>query len=140
MTITRNSGSNYYYEVNGNEYCLRKQFNDVSLTITVGKTYNVVGVVSIYNDAAQLYLISATEVTSGDPTIFLSPTSLTISDSGTNNTFTVEASNLVNNDNGNVGVSASSNEFGLGFSSSTNETATWGFLRDNTSRLMVRLP
>ena len=131
VTITRNSGSNYYYEVNGNEYCLRKQFNDVSLTITVGKTYNVVGVVSIYNDAAQLYLISATEVTSGDPTIFLSPTSLTISDSGTNNTFTVEASNLVNNDNGNVGVSASSNEFGLGFSSSTNETATWGFLRDN---------
>lgn len=116
------------YTVNGASYVLRDHFNLV--TLTVGKTYNVVGVVSIYNNAPQLYLISATEVISATPTITVSPTSLTINDSGTNNSFTVEATNLENNDQGNVGVNVSSSDFGLTFSSSTNETVTWGFLRD----------
>lgn len=116
------------YTVDGASYTLRDHFGLV--TLTVGKTYDVIGVVSIYSNAPQLYLISATEVTTGDPTIIVSPTSLTINDSGTNNTFTVEATNLENNDQGNVGVGASSSDFGLTFSSSTNEYATWGFLRD----------
>lgn len=129
VTISSASGNDYYTEIGGTTFHLRNQYGLDALT--QGKTYNVVGIVTIYSNDIQFNLISATEVTSGDPTIFLSPTSLDINDSGTNNTFTVEASNLVNNDQGNVGVSASSNEFGLGFSSSTNETATWGFLRDN---------
>ena len=133
ITITRSNGSNYYYEVNGNEYCVRDHFGLV--TLILGKTYDVIGVVSIYNNAPQLYLISATVVISSDPSIFLSPTSLTISDSGTNNTFTVEASNLVNNEQGNVGVSASSNEFGLSFSSNTNQIESWGFRRDNNGEV-----
>ena len=129
VTISSASGNDYYTEIGGTTFHLRNQYGLV--TLTQGKTYNVIGIVTLYNNAIQFNLISATEVTSGDPTIFLSPTSLTINDSGTNNTFTVEASNLANNDQGNVGVSASSNEFGLTFSSDTNETATWGFLRDN---------
>ena len=90
VKITRNDGSNYYYEVNGYEYCLRNHFGSVPLT--VGKTYNVVGVVSIYGNAAQVYLISAEEL--AVPTLLVSPNPLTFNDSGTGNTFTVEGSNL----------------------------------------------
>ena len=116
------------YTVDGASYTLRDHFGLV--TLTVGKTYNVIGVVSIYNNAPQLYLISAEEVITGDPTLIVNPSTLTINDSGTNNSFTVEATNLEDNDQGNVGVNASSSDFSLTFSSSTNEYATWGFLRD----------
>ncbi len=131
VTISSASGNDYYTEIGGTTFHLRNQYNLV--TLTQGKTYNVAGIVTLYNNAIQFNLISATEVTSGDPTIIVSPTSLDINDSGTNNTFHVEGYNLANNDQGNVGVNSSSSDFGLSFSSSTNETATWGFIRNNGS-------
>ena len=131
VTISSASGNDYYTEIGGATFHLRNQYGLV--TLTQGKTYNVVGIVTLYNNAIQFNLISATEVTSGDPTIIVSPTSLDINDSGTNNTFHVEGYNLANNDQGNVGVNSSSSDFGLSFSSSTNETATWGFIRNNGS-------
>lgn len=131
VTISSASGNDYYTEIDGTTFHLRNQYNLV--TLTQGKTYNVAGIVTLYNNAIQFNLISATEVTSGDPTIIVSPTSLDINDSGTNNTFHVEGYNLANNDQGNVGVNSSSSDFGLSFSSSTNETATWGFMRNNGS-------
>ncbi len=131
VTISSASGNDYYTEIGGTTFHLRNQYGLV--TLTQGKTYNVAGIVTIYNNAIQFNLISATEVTSGDPTIIVSPTSLDINDSGTNNTFHVEGYNLANNDQGNVGVNSSSSDFGLSFSSSTNETATWGFIRNNGS-------
>lgn len=131
VTISSASGNDYYTEIGGTTFHLRNQYGLDALT--QGKTYNVVGIVTLYNNAIQFNLISATEVTSGDPTIIVSPTSLDINDSGTNNTFHVEGYNLANNDQGNVGVNSSSSDFGLSFSSSTNETATWGFIRNNGS-------
>ena len=131
VTISSASGNDYYTEIGGTTFHLRNQYGLV--TLTQGKTYNVIGIVTLYNNAIQFNLISATEVTSGDPTIIVSPTSLDINDSGTNNTFHVEGYNLANNDQGNVGVNSSSSDFGLSFSSSTNETATWGFIRNNGS-------
>ena len=122
VTITRSSSSNYYFEVNGVEYCVRNQFNLV--TLTVGMTYNVEGVVSIYNNEAQLYLTAAETV--AVPTIIVNPSTLTINDSGTGNTFAVEGSNLGSD---NVGVTVPS---GSEFSTYTSDQS-WGFNNNNGS-------
>lgn len=135
VTVTSVDGDNYYVN-NATGYCLRKQFTNVSPTLTVGKTYNVVGVVWNYNGLPELYLISAEEVVTGDPTITLDPTSLTIDDSGTNNSFTVTARNLHENDNGNVSVTHNW-VFNTNLTSSTNSIANWngiqGFNRNYRS-------
>ena len=102
ITITSSNGSNYYYEVNGIEYCVRNHFNLV--TLTVGKTYNVVGVVSIYNNQPQLYLISAEEL--AVPTILVNPATLTINDSGTGNSLTITGENV----SGNINASLATND------------------------------
>lgn len=127
VTVTSVDGDNYYVN-NATGYCLRKQFTNVSPTLTVGKTYNVVGVVWNYNGLPELYLISAEEVVTGDPTITLDPTSLTIDDSGTNNSFTVTARNLHENDYGNVSV-AHNWVFNTTLTSSTNTIANWNGLQ-----------
>lgn len=135
VTVTSVDGDNYYVN-NATGYCLRKQFTNVSPTLTVGKTYNVVGVVWNYNGLPELYLISAEEVVTGDPTITLDPTSLTIDDSGTNNSFTVTARNLHENDNGNVSVTHNW-VFNTNLTSGTNSIANWngiqGFNRNYRS-------
>ena len=61
-----------------------------------------------------------------DPTIVVSPGTLTINDSGTNNTFTVEGSNLGSD---NVGVTVPQ---GSAFSTTTTDQ-TWGFVNNNGS-------
>ena len=93
ITITRSNGSNYYYEVNGIEYCVRNHFGLV--TLTVGKAYDVVGVVSIYNSAPQLYLISATEIAT--PYLQVSPNPMSIND--TDNTLTITGEYITGNIN-----------------------------------------
>ena len=125
ITITRNNSNNYYFEVNGNEYCVRNHFGTV--TLTVGKTYNVVGVVSIYNDAPQLYLISAEEV--HNPVIIVNPSTLTIDDSGSDNTFTVEGSYLGGD---NVGLTHTNNNFTPSLSATTGSTYDGGSYRGFT--------
>ena len=127
VTVTSVDGDNYYVN-NATGYCLRKQFTNVSPTLTVGKTYNVVGVVWNYNGLPELYLISAEEVVNYDPTITLDPTSLTIDDSGTNNSFTVTARNLHENDNGNVSVTHNW-VFNTNLTSGTNSIANWNGLQ-----------
>lgn len=97
-------------------------------TFEVGKTYNVRGFTGVYNGTYQFYPIWAEEVVTGDPTITLSPMSLTIDDSGTNNSFTVEARNLHENDNGNVSV-AHNWVFNTTLTSGTNSIANWNGLQ-----------
>ena len=126
VTVTSVDGDNYYVN-NATGYCLRKQFTN-SPTLSLNKTYNVVGVVWNYNGLPELYLISAEEVVTGDPTITLDPTSLTIDDSGTNNSFTVTARNLHENDNGNVSV-AHNWVFNTTLTSGTNSIANWNGLQ-----------
>lgn len=94
----------------------------------VGKTYNVRGFTAVYNGTYQFYPIWAEEVVTGDPTITLDPTSLTIDDSGTNNSFTVTARNLHENDNGNVSV-AHNWVFNTNLTSGTNSIANWNGLQ-----------
>lgn len=94
----------------------------------VGKTYNVRGFTGVYNGTYQFYPIWAEEVVTGDPTITLDPTSLTIDDSGTNNSFTVTARNLHENDYGNVSV-AHNWVFNTTLTSSTNSIANWNGLQ-----------
>ena len=105
-------------------------------TFEVGKTYNVRGFTGVYNGTYQFYPIWAEEVVTGDPTITLDPTSLTIDDSGTNNSFTVTARNLHENDNGNVSVTHNW-VFNTNLTSSTNSIANWngiqGFNRNYRS-------
>ena len=68
VTITRSeeqSGKmNYYCSVGESkqEVCLRAAYTDLVASLIEGKTYNVTGVVTVYNDNPQLNLISATIV------------------------------------------------------------------------------
>ena len=76
VTITDNNGNNYYYTVNDTQYCLRRAYTDLVGELTVGKRYNVTGVVTIFRSGSspdytytpQLNLISATLIKE-DPTL-----------------------------------------------------------------------
>lgn len=106
-------------------YQLRNMFG---FTLERDKIYNIEGTVGKYGSNIQVYPTKVTEVVTGDPTIKLDPTSLTIDDSGTNNSFTVEARNLHENDNGNVSV-AHNWVFNTTLTSGTNSIANWNGLQ-----------
>lgn len=106
-------------------YQLRNMFG---VTLERDKIYNIEGTVGKYGSNIQVYPTKVTEVVTGDPTITLSPMSLTIDDSGTNNSFTVEARNLHENDNGNVSV-AHNWVFNTTLTSGTNSIANWNGLQ-----------
>ncbi len=105
--------------------------------LTTGKKYNVTGVVH-YNTSnspnVRLYITNVEEVASFEPRILVDPTTLTINDSGTNNTFTVEGSYLGND---NVGVTQTNASFSPSLSASTgwatNGGSYWYFTPDNGS-------
>lgn len=105
--------------------------------LTTGKKYNVTGVVH-YNTSnspsVRLYITNVEEVASSEPRILVDPTTLTINDSGTNNTFTVEGSYLGND---NVGVTQTNASFSPSLSASTgwatNGGSYWYFTPDNGS-------
>ena len=91
---TYSSSEQYaFVTIEGNTFYFRDYFN-LGLTIVSGHTYNIEGIAYIYQSNAYVYMTSLTEVVSSDPTIIVDPETLTINDSGTGNTFTVEGSNL----------------------------------------------
>ncbi len=107
---------------------------NITVTYSGSSTTEVTATVTITcGDLTEIVTVTAKKATPPPATITVNPSTLTINDSGTNNTFTVEATNLEDNDQGNVGVSALSNEFGLTFSSNTNQIESWGFRRDNNN-------
>ena len=107
---------------------------NITVTYSGSSTTEVTATVTITcGNLTQTVTVTAKKATPPAASITVNPSTLTINDSGTNNTFHVEGSNLANNDQGNVGVNSSSSDFGLSFSSSTNETVTWGFIRNNGS-------
>ena len=129
LKVTSVSTDGRTISLDGVSFVLRKQFDVSDLpTFEVGKTYNVRGFTAVYNGTYQFYPIWAEEVVTGDPTITLDPTSLTIDDSGTNNSFTVTARNLHENDNGNVSV-AHNWVFNTTLTSGTNSIANWNGLQ-----------
>ena len=86
VTITSIDGENYYFTVDGQDYCLRRSYTDlVTSALEVDKVYNVTGVVTIYRSGdannytytPQLNLISATLVKQA-PELSFNPTSVTV--------------------------------------------------------------
>ena len=69
-------------------------------------------------------------IDSTNPRVTVSPDQLTISDSGTNNTFNAQARNIVQGEN--LGVTPH-NGFSTTCTSSTNNVDTWGFYQNNGS-------
>ena len=132
LKVTSVSTDGKTINLDGVSFVLRKQFDVSDLpTFEVGKTYNVRGFTAVYNGTYQFYPIWAEEVTSSATTVWTSETSLTIDDSGTNNSFTVEARNI--NPPHNLGVNHTNNEFSLNLSSETNIIESWGFVQNNGS-------
>ncbi len=123
VTVTSASGNDYYIQIGGTTFHLRNQYGLV--TLTQGKTYNVTGIVTLYNNQIQFNLLSATEVSTGNPLLLVSTDELTISDSGVGNTFTVDGSNLGND---NVGVTVPVGSF-----STTTDDQWWGFINNGGS-------
>ncbi len=96
--------------------------------VTVTTTGNYYFGIHAISDADKYYLYVddlKIDVEAG-PTIDVSPKTLTISDSGTNNTFTVQGSNLGND---NVGVTVPQ---GSAFLTTTTDQG-WGFINNNGS-------
>ena len=85
VTITGNNGNNYYYKVDDTEYCLRRAYTGLVGELTVGKRYNVTGVVTIFRSGSspdytytpQLNLISA-ELIKEDVTLTFEPASVSL--------------------------------------------------------------
>ena len=83
VTIKSANGQNYYIEIDGVDYCLRRAYTDLVGELTVGKKYNVTGVVTIYRSGSspnytytpQLNLISA-ELIKEDLTLSFDPASV----------------------------------------------------------------
>ena len=136
VTLSWSTDIGYCYVTYGNKnvYFKNNYLNNIStgLTVTSGHTYNIEGIVYTQNNNVFVYMTKVTEVVSGDPTILVNPTALTINDSGTNNTFTVEGSNLGGD---NVGVTQTNNDFTPTLSATTgdpydgvyNDSPYWGF-------------
>lgn len=68
---------NYYITVGESEICLRAAYEELVPSLVVGKTYNVTGVVAVYNDNPQLNLISAT-IVKEDLTLGFNPASVSL--------------------------------------------------------------
>ena len=108
-----------YVTIGNNTVYFRNYFNN-GQTVTSNHTYDIEGIVYIESGNTFVYMTKVTEITTTNPLLEVSPDELTISDSGTNNTFHVEGSNLGNDD---VGVTVpQGSEF-----STTTDDESWGF-------------
>jgi len=131
FTTTWDSSVGYrYITIDNHNIYLKDQFSQ-GFTFTNGKYYDIEGIVYIdtqNNNNTIVYLTKVTEVTTTNPQLIVSPDELTINDSGTNNTFTVEGSNLGTD---NVGLTQSGSNFVPTLSATTGSTYYgdnyWGF-------------
>ena len=129
VTLT-GSGNNWTATTESNK--THTLYNNFNVSVVAGKKYNIKGAVVKYNSNIQVYILEAEEVISSDPTLMVSPDVLTISDSGTGNTFTVEGSNLGTD---NVGLTQTNSNFKPTLSATTgdpydgvyNDSPYWGF-------------
>ena len=116
-----------YVTIGGNTVYFRDYFNN-GLSVTSNHTYDIEGIAYIYGGNNYVYLTKVTEIVTGDPLLEVNPSTLTINDSGTNNTFTVEGSYLGTD---NVGLTQSGSNFTPSLSattgSATNGATYWYF-------------
>lgn len=128
VTLSWSTSVGYCYFTVGNRTIYLRDFFNNGLSVSSGKTYDIEGVAYIYNNNVYVYLTKVTEIVPTVPTVLVDPAELTISDSGTDNTFAVTGTNLATN----VGVSPSTG-FGVEFSSTLNLIESWGFVSNNGS-------
>lgn len=129
VTLT-GSGNNWTATTESNK--THTLYNNFGVSVVAGKKYNIKGAVVKYNTTIQVYILEAEEVTSSDPTLTVNPTTLTINDSGSGNSFTVEGSNLGSD---NVGLTQTNNDFTPTLTATTgnpyegvyNDSPYWGF-------------
>ncbi|MBR5726676.1 MAG: chitobiase/beta-hexosaminidase C-terminal domain-containing protein [Muribaculaceae bacterium] len=127
-----------YVTINNNKVYFRNDFigyNSTGLTATSGGTYNIEGIAYMQNGNAFVYM---TKVTAVSPILTATPNPLTFNDSGTDNSFTVEGSNLGTD---NVGLTQSGSNFTPTLTATTgspydgvyNGSPYWGFTPANGS-------
>ena len=111
-----------YVTIGGNTVYFRDYFNN-GLSVTSNHTYDIEGIAYIYGGNNYVYLTKVTEIVTGDPLLEVNPSTLTINDSGTNNTFTVEGSYLGTD---NVGLTQSGSNFTPSLSATTGSATNGG--------------
>ncbi len=117
-------------DITWTEYNIRTLSNE---NVTVSATGDYYFGIHAISDANMYYLTVddlKIDVEDTDPKVTVSRDQLTISDSGTNNTFDVQALNIVQGEN--LGVTPH-NGFSTTCTSSTNNVDTWGFYQNNGS-------
>lgn len=137
FTTTWDSSVGYrYITIDNHNIYLKDQFSQ-GFTFTNGKYYDIEGIVYIdtqNNNNTIVYLTKVTEVTTTNPQLTVSPDELTINDSGTGNTFTVEGSNLGGD---NVGLTQNGSYFTPTLTATTgwatNGGSFWYFSPNNGS-------
>ena len=77
VTITRVDDLNYYFTVDEQEICLRRAYTDLVNELEVGKVYNVVGVVAVFEGTPQLNLTKVTIVKQA-PELAFNPDNVTV--------------------------------------------------------------
>ena len=140
VTLSWDSSVGYcYYAVGNNRIYFRNNYFYNDLSVSSDNTYNIEGIAYIESkNNTNIPVVYLTKVTAVSPVLTVNPTELTINDSGTNNTFTVEGSNLGGD---NVGVTQTNSKFaptlsipaetGIGWA--TNGGTYWFFSPDNGS-------
>ena len=128
ITLSWDSDNGYCYVAYGNnKVYFRSNYlssNNIptGLTVTSNHTYNIEGIVCVDSSGRVfVYMTSVTEVNTGTPLLEALPNPLTINDSGTGNSFTVEGSNLGGD---NVGLTQNGSYF------TPSLTATTGWATD----------
>ena len=136
VTLSWDSSVGYcYYAVGNNRIYFRNNYFYNDLSVSSDNTYNIEGIAYIEKkNNTNISVVYLTKVTAVSPVLTVNPTELTINDSGTNNTFTVEGSNLGGD---NVGLTQSGSNFSPSLSATTGGTYYgdnyWGFSPDNGS-------
>lgn len=106
VTLSWDTSLGYCYVTIGNNrvYFRNDFYNYVStgLTVTSGNTYDIEGIAYVQNNNTFVYM---TKVTPISPVLSINPTSLTINDSGTDNTLTITGENI----NGNINAALATN-------------------------------
>ena len=84
-----------YYTAGNNRVYFRNNYFNNGLSVTSGNTYNIEGIAYIQTvNNSNLPFVYLTKVTAAAPLLTVSPTSLSINDSGTDNTLTITGENI----------------------------------------------
>lgn len=128
VTLSWDTSVGYcYYAVGNNRIYFRNNYFNNDLSVSSENTYNIEGIAYIESKSnTNIPVVYLTKVTAVSPVLTVNPSTLTINDSGTYNTFTVEGSNLGYD---NAGVTQTNYDFTTSLSTTTGSTYDDGYNR-----------